>query len=150
MLVFQFFALGFPPLALALEEPERRDESVDVNVNGDFSINDQTRQEAFDREVAPFAGSQARLGNELAQLPGPQIDFQGLMRVVITWAASLASSVALCLFVFRSFAAISGTEETHNELKRTIIKILVGMVLVLFSYTLVSFLMGIIWAGTGA
>lgn len=106
------------------------------------------RENMFNAETEAFANGQARLGNELAQLPGPQISFSNLMRVIITWSASLAASVAIFLFVLRSFAAISGSEEAHNQFKSTIIKILIGLVLIFFSYQLVSFIMGIIWAGT--
>lgn len=102
---------------------------------------------AFNCEAAQFAGSQARLGDELSVLPGPNINFSDLLRLIITWAASLAASVAIFLFIIRSFGAISGTEDAHNQWKTTIIRIVIGLVLIFFSYTIVSFIMGIIWAG---
>lgn len=101
-------------------------------------------QEAADR----ISGSQARLGDELKTLPGPNISFQDLLKLIITWSASLAASVAIFLFIFRSFSAISGTEDSHNQLKSTLVKIIIGLTLIFFSYQLIAFIMGIIWAGS--
>lgn len=89
---------------------------------------------------------QAALGDELALLPGPNINFNDLTKLVITWSASLASSVALYLLVWNAFKAISGTEESRNRLKSTIIQAVIGLALIFFSYQLVSMVMGIIWA----
>lgn len=107
----------------------------------------QEKIENFNLQQDTITNSQSRLGDELKSLPGPNIDFQGLLRLIIAWSASLAASVAIFLVVIRSFASISGTEETHNELKSTIIKVLIGLVLIFFSYWIVSTIMGIIWAG---
>ncbi|PIV90335.1 hypothetical protein COW46_03610 [Candidatus Gracilibacteria bacterium CG17_big_fil_post_rev_8_21_14_2_50_48_13] len=101
----------------------------------------------FNAQQDAITNSQSRLGKELQSLPGPNIDFQGLLRLIITWSASIAASVAIFLVVMRSFQSISGTEESHNELKSTIIRVLIGLVLIFFSYLIVSFIMGIIWAG---
>ena len=101
---------------------------------------------AFNDAANDISTTQARLGNELSILPGPNITFNDLLRLVITWSASLAASVAIFLFVLRSFTAISGTEESHNALRTTIIKIIIGLALIFFSYQIVSFIMGIIWA----
>lgn len=103
-------------------------------------------QNAFNNAVKDFSEGDARLGNELASLPGPNISFNDLLRVIITWSASLAASVAIFIFVLRSFAAISGTEEAHNQWKSSILKILIGLVLIFFSYQIIAFVMGILWA----
>ncbi|PIQ27233.1 hypothetical protein COW36_24940 [bacterium (Candidatus Blackallbacteria) CG17_big_fil_post_rev_8_21_14_2_50_48_46] len=138
------------PVTAALTEPERGNANVnairDNNTNSGRDFNPETGLDAFEKATEHLAGSQARLGDELATLPGPNINFQSLMRLVITWSASLAASVALYLLVWSAFRAISGTEEAHNQLKQTLIKVIVGMALVLFSYVIVSFIMGIIWA----
>lgn len=112
--------------------------------------NDNTNaaEQAFNEKVEKFAGSQARLGDELSQLPGPKVDFNTLARTGITWAASLAASVALYLLVWNAFKAISGTEESHNALKRVLIQIIVGLSVILFAYQLVAWIMGILWASS--
>lgn len=102
----------------------------------------------WDKAAQQISGSQARLGNELKTLPGPNISFQDLLKLIITWSASLAASVAIFLFIFRSFSAISGTEDSHNQLKSTLVKIIIGLTLIFFSYQLIAFIMGIIWAGS--
>lgn len=108
--------------------------------------NQNTERGQFEHETDAFAGDQARLGGELAQLPGPNVDFNGLLRVVITWSVSLAASVAIFRFVTGAFTAISGTEEARNRFKRLPVQLLIGLGLIYFSYQLVAWVVGLIWA----
>lgn len=103
---------------------------------------------AWDKAANEISGSQARLGNELMTLPGPNISFQDLLKLIITWSAQLAASVAILITIWTSFKGISGTEESHNEMKRVIIKVVISLTLIFFSYQLIAFIMGIIWAGS--
>lgn len=50
------------------------------------------------------------------------------------------------LVMLSSFKSISGTEEAHNNQKRVLIQVIVGIALILFSFQIVSFIMGILWA----
>lgn len=103
-------------------------------------------ENAFNDAVSSFSESDARLGDELAMLPGPNVSLSTLLQALIFWSASLASSVALVLVMIASFRAIGGSEEAHNNQKRAWLQAFIGIALVLFSFQIVSIIMGILWA----
>lgn len=118
------------------------------NSNTSDVTNSNTAEDAFNNEARQFAEGYARLGDELATLPGPKVSFDGFARALITWAAGLAGSVALFLLVWKAFKSISGTEEAHNDFKRVILQILIGLTMIFFSFAIVNFVMSLIWAGS--
>jgi len=138
LLLTSFLWNGFTPAFGAIEDDEEvKTEEVTTPVTED--------RKKFDNTAARITAD-AALGDEVALLPGPNINFNDLLKVIITWSVSLASSVALFKFITNSFLAIRGTEDDINRMKEGLIKSLIGLALIMFSYVIVSFVMGIIWA----
>ncbi|PIQ23089.1 hypothetical protein COW36_03440 [bacterium (Candidatus Blackallbacteria) CG17_big_fil_post_rev_8_21_14_2_50_48_46] len=139
-----FFSFQSLLPAFALVEPVKK--VVDKKNAVDNTAEDDAIK-AFNEQQDAITNSQSRLGDELKSLPGPNINFAELLRWVITVSASLAGSVGLYLLVMAGFKSISGTEESHNELKQVLVRVLVGLTVIFFSYKIIEFIMGIIWAG---
>ncbi len=96
--------------------------------------------------IAPFAGVVR------ADLPTPDCstlngvkcsndtDIKGIIIVILNWAIGLAFLISVAFLVFGGFRYITsaGNEETAGKGKKTIINALIGLVIVILSYVIVS------------
>lgn len=124
-------------------------QAVAQDLDGDQETIEENSQEKLLQqfnERTDAITNQASLGKELAELPGPNINFQQFQRIVIDVSAGLAASVGLVLLIWNAFKAISGREDDRAEYKVTLIKVVVGLTLVFGAYLIVATIMGIIWA----